>query len=108
MNMDIKEKFNLNSYEWWRNHRRVVTVGIFLAIFAGYVRGPSARDFMVNDVCGRLAADLITGEKAARKLRLGNNRIDNIDGKKAQIINHYYHAKHYCQGYTKGNIGLGY
>ena len=29
--------FNLNSYEWWRNHRRVVTFGGFLILFAWYI-----------------------------------------------------------------------
>ena len=106
--MNLKKKLNLNSYEWWRNHRRFVTVGLFLALFAGYVRGPSAKDFKVNDICGRLSADLITGEEASRELKLGKKRIDGLEGEKAKITNHYYHAKYYCQGYTKGNVGLGY
>ena len=38
----------------------------------------------------------------------GNTRIDGPYGEKAKINNYYYHAKYYCQGYTKGNIGLGY
>ncbi len=70
--------------------------------------GPSAKDFKVNDICGRLSADLITGEKAARELKLGKKRINGLEGEKADITNHYYHAKYYCQGYTKGNVGLGY
>ena len=74
MNIDLKKKLNLNSYEWWRNHRRFVTLGLFLAFFAGYVRGPSAKDFKVNDICGRLSADLITGEHAARELKLGKKK----------------------------------
>ena len=108
MNIDFKKKLNLNSYEWWRNHRRFVTLGLFLAISASYVRGPSAKNFKVNDICGRLSADLITGEQAAKKLKLGNKRIDGLEGEKAEITNHYYHAKYYCQGYKKGNVGLGY
>ena len=106
--MDFKKKLNLNGYEWWRNHRRFVTIGIFLALFAGYIRGPSAKDIKVKDICGRLSADLITGKKALRELRLGKKRIDGLEGEKANITNHYYHAKYYCQGYTKGNVGLGY
>ena len=108
MNIDVKKKLNLNSYEWWRNHRRFVTIGLFLAFFAGYVRGPSAKDFKVNDICGRLSAELISGKKAARKLKLGNTRIDGLNGEKAKITNHYYHAKYYCKGYREGNVGLGY
>ena len=107
MNIDLKKKLNLNSYKWWRNHRRFVTLGIFLALFAGYVRAPVARNLKVNDICGRLNADLISGENAARELRLGNTRIDGLNGQRAKISNHYYHAKHYCQGYIKGTIGLG-
>ena len=106
--MDLKNKLNLNSYEWWRNHRRFVTLGIFLALFGGYVRGPSARNYEINDICGRLSADLISGEKASRKLKLGAKRIDGLEGEKTKITNHYYHAKYYCQGYIKGNVGLGY
>ena len=108
MKMNLKNKLNLNSYEWWRNHRRFVTLGIFLALFAGYVRAPAARTFKVNDICGRLSADLISGEKAARKLRLGNSRMDGINGEKTKITSYYYHAKYYCQGFTKGNVGFGY
>ena len=105
--MDFKKRLNLNNYEWWRNHRRFITLGIFLGLFAGYVRGPSAKDFKVNDICGRLNADLITGEKASRELRLGNKKVDGLDGERTNITNHYYHAKYYCQGYIKGNVGLG-
>ena len=108
MNIELKKKLNLNSYEWWRNHRRFVTLGLFLAFFAGYVRGPSAKDFKVNDICGRLSADIISGDTAARELKLGNKNIIGPDGKKAEITNYYYHAKYYCQGYTKGKVGLGY
>tara|TARA_Y100001968_G_scaffold306044_1_gene322503 strand:- start:380 stop:559 length:180 start_codon:yes stop_codon:yes gene_type:complete len=49
-------------------------LGLFLAIFAAYVRGPSAKDFKVNDTCRRLYADLITGEEASRELKLGNKK----------------------------------
>ena len=79
-----------------------------MALFAGYIRGPLERDFKVKDICGRLSADLISGEIAARKLRLGNKRIDGLEGEKTKITNYYYHSKYYCQGYTKGNVGLGY
>ena len=108
MRFDLKKKLNLNSYEWWRNHRRFVTLGLFLESFGGSVRGPSAKDFKVNDICGRLNADLITGEEAASELNLGKKRIEGLEGEKVDITNHYYHAKYYCQGYTKGNVGLGY
>tara|TARA_Y100001968_G_C18801080_1_gene455676 strand:+ start:106 stop:426 length:321 start_codon:yes stop_codon:yes gene_type:complete len=106
--MDFNKKLNLNNYEWWRNHRRVVTLGIFLALFAAYLRAPSAKDFKVKDICGRLSADLVSGEKAARELKLGKKRIEGPDRPKTKISNYYMHSKYYCQGYTKGNIGLEY
>ena len=74
--MDFKKALNLNSYEWWRNHRRFVTLGIFLALFAGYVRGPAAKDYKVRNLCGRLQAANFTKKefkKAKRQLGLKNN-----------------------------------
>ena len=66
-----KKLLNLNSYEWWRNHRRFVTLGIFLALFAAYIRTPSANDFKVRDTCGRLQSSYqITGEEAMKRLKL--------------------------------------
>ena len=106
--MNLKNKLNLNSYEWWRNHRRFITLGIFLALFGGYIRGPLAKDFKVKDICGRLSSDLISGKKAAIKLKLGDTRIDGLEGGKTKITNYYYHSKYYCQGYINGNVGLGY
>ena len=51
-----------------------------------------------------------TGEA---ELKLANNiqdisKLSAAEEKKSEITNHYYHAKYYCQGYTKGNVGLGY
>ena len=106
--MDWKKKLNLNSYEWWRNHKKFLTLGISLALFAGYVRVPSAKDFKVKNTCGRLSADLITGKQASKALGLGETRIETAIGAKIKINNHYYHSKYYCQGYIKGNVGLGY
>ena len=34
---DWNKALNLNSYEWWRNHRRVVTFGGFLILFSVYL-----------------------------------------------------------------------
>ncbi len=67
----MKKLFNLNTYEWWRNHRRFVTLGIFLVLFASYIRIPSANDFKVRDTCGRLNASYqIKGKDAMKKLNL--------------------------------------
>ncbi len=106
--MDWKQKLNLNNYELWRNHRRLVTLGIFLALSSGYVRAPSEKDFKVKNTCGLLSADLITGKKASKALGLGKTRIETAIGDTTKITNHYYHSKYYCQGYIKGNVGLGY
>ena len=32
--MNFRKMLNLNSYEWWRNHRRVITFGGFLILFS--------------------------------------------------------------------------
>ena len=69
--MDLMKLLNLNSYEWWRNHRRFITIGIFLALFAAYVRTPSANDFETRDICGRLQSSYqIESDEAMKKLKL--------------------------------------
>ena len=35
--MDLKQLFNLNSYEWWRNHRKVLTYGSFVVLLGFYI-----------------------------------------------------------------------
>ncbi len=90
MGFNLKKKFNLNSYEWWRNHRRVVTLATFLALFAFYVRTPSANDFRVRDTCGKLNSSYqITGEEAMKKLKL--IKLSNYDDRTV--------ANYYCEGY---------
>ena len=84
--MDLKKTLNLNSYEWWRNHRRFVTFGIFLALFAGYVNGPSADDFNIRDTCGRLNSNYqITGDEAIKRLNLKS--VQDYDNR--NIANYY-------------------
>tara|TARA_Y100001954_G_C15618304_1_gene506434 strand:+ start:414 stop:689 length:276 start_codon:yes stop_codon:yes gene_type:complete len=66
-----KGLFNLNNYEWWRNHRRFITLGIFLGLFAYYIRIPTANEFKVRDTCGKLNSSYqITGKKALKNLKL--------------------------------------
>tara|TARA_B100000212_G_C27228024_1_gene470306 strand:+ start:13 stop:297 length:285 start_codon:yes stop_codon:yes gene_type:complete len=90
MGLNFKKILNLNSYEWWRNHRRFVTLGAFLALFAVYVRTPTANDFKVRDTCGRLNSSFqITGEEALNKLKL--KEINNYDDRTL--------ANYYCEGY---------
>ena len=90
MAFNPKKIFNLNSYEWWRNHRRFVTLAAFLALFAVYVRTPSANDFKVRDTCGKLNSSYqITGDEALEKLNLIEyNEYDN------RAI-----ANYYCERY---------
>ena len=88
--LNPKKLLNLNSYEWWRNHRRFVTLGIFLALFAAYIRTPSAKDFKVRDTCGRLQSSYqITGEKAMKRLKL--ERVKDLD---RRVI-----SNNYCERY---------
>ena len=66
-----KGLFNLNNYEWRRNHRSFITLGIFLGLFAYYIRIPTANEFKVRDTCGRLNSSYqITGKKALENLKL--------------------------------------
>ncbi len=84
--MNLKKLLNLNTYEWWRNHRRFVTLGIFLSLFAAYLRTPSANDFNVRDTCGRLQSSYqITSEVAMQKLKL--KPLKDFD--KRSIANNY-------------------
>tara|TARA_Y100001933_G_scaffold143084_1_gene141912 strand:+ start:114 stop:398 length:285 start_codon:yes stop_codon:yes gene_type:complete len=90
MSIKFKKFFNLNSYEWWRNHRRFVTLGLFLAVFAIYVRNPSANDFKVRDICGKLNSSYqITGEEAMEKLNL--SQLKDFDNRTT--------ANFYCERY---------
>ncbi len=90
MLLSLKKMFDLNSYQWWRNHRRFVTLAAFLALFAVYVRNPSANDFKVRDTCGKLnSGSLITGDKALKKLKL--SKLSNFEDRTL--------AKYYCDGY---------
>ena len=90
MGLNLKGKLNLNSYQWWRNHRRFVTLAAFLALFAVYVRNPSANDFKVRDTCGKLNSSFqITGEEALKKLKL--SKLSNYDDRSL--------ANYYCDGY---------
>ena len=86
--MDLKKALNLNSYEWWRNHRRFITLGIFLALLGGYVRGPAARDLLIKETCSKILVNKqeMNIKKAQRILRL----------KKRESI------AYYCAQYLKG------
>ena len=87
---EFKKVFNLNSYEWWRNHRRVVTFGLFLFIFTFYLRTPFDKESKVKDTCAKLNSSYqITGAEAIKKLNL--KEIKNYDNREL--------ANYYCERY---------
>jgi len=87
---ELKKVFNLNSYEWWRNHRRVVTFGLFLSIFAFYLGTPLYKEAKVKDTCAKLNSSYqITGDEAMKKLKL--EEIKNYNNREL--------ANYYCERY---------
>ena len=87
---ELKKVFNLNSYEWWRNHRRVVTFGLFLSIFAFYLGNPFHKEVKVKDTCAKLNSSFqITGDEAMKKLNL--KEIKNYNNREL--------ANYYCERY---------
>ena len=87
---EFKKVFNLNSYEWWRNHRRVVTFGLFLFIFTSYIKTPFDKESKVKDTCAKLNSSYqITGAEAIKKLNL--KEIKNYDNREL--------ANYYCERY---------
>ncbi len=87
---ELKNFFNLNSYDWWRNHRRVVTFGLFLSIFALYLGAPFRKEAKVKDTCAKLNSSYqITGDEAIMKLNL--KEINNYNNREI--------ANYYCERY---------
>ena len=90
MKKSFKEIFNLNSYQWWKNHRRFVTIGLFLSVFAFYVRAPLDKESKVRDTCARLNSSYqIKGDEAIKKLKL----------KEVKNYNNREIANYYCERY---------
>ncbi len=50
-----KKRLNLNSYEWWRNHRRIVTFGGFLILFGVYIN-PVINNARIKRICANTIA----------------------------------------------------
>ena len=71
---DWKKVFNLNTYEWWRNHRRVVTFALLLFAFGAYVRYPSAELLRIKKYCGEWFSFRDT-ETYSKKLKLKNSYV---------------------------------
>ena len=77
-------------YQWWKNHRRLVTAGFFLSIFAFYLRAPFDKEAKIKDTCARLNSSYqITGDEAMKKLNL--NKIKNFNNREL--------AGFYCERY---------
>ena len=57
--MDLKKALNLNGYDWWRNHRRVVTFGGFLVLFGCWVN-PVIQESRNKNSCVRTYSELYT------------------------------------------------
>ena len=77
-------------YQWWKNHRRLVTIGFFLSLFAFYLRVPLEKELKVRDTCGKLNSSYqITGDEAIRKLNL----------KELKNYNNRELANYYCERY---------
>jgi len=90
MKKSLKEVLNLNSYQWWKNHRRFVTIGIFLSIFAIYIRTPFDKEATIKDTCSRLNSSYqIKGDEAIKSLKL--KAIKNYDNREL--------ANYYCERY---------
>ena len=63
----MKTKF----YQWWKDHRKLVTLILYLSVFAVYFRTPFQRESEVRDTCAKLNSSYqITGDEAIKKLNL--------------------------------------
>ena len=77
-------------YQWWKNHRRVITFGLLLSIFAFYLRIPFEKEAKVKDTCAKLNSNYqIEGDEAIKKLNL--KEIKNYSNREL--------ANYYCERY---------
>ena len=74
MSKNFIEKLNLNKYQWWRNHRRIVTFALLIFLFTSYSRAPQLKLFNAKDICGKWWMGQIEKEDAFRKLKLYKKR----------------------------------
>ena len=82
----MKSKF----YQWWKNHRRVITLSLFLSMLAFYIRTPFDNEAKVKDTCAKLNSSYqITGYEAIKKLNL--KEIKNYNNREL--------ANYYCERY---------
>ena len=77
-------------YQWWKNHRTIVSFGLYLTLFAVYLRIPFNEDLKVKDTCAKLNSSYqITGDEAMKKLNL--KEIKNYNNREL--------ANFYCKRY---------
>ena len=82
----MKNKFS----QFWKNHRQLITIGLFLSIFAFYIRSPFEKEAKVRDTCAKLNSSYqITGDEAMKKLNL--KAIKNFNNREL--------ANYYCERY---------
>ena len=92
INLDELEPFFMESkfYQWWKNHRKVITFGLFLFICTFYIRSPFDREVKVKDTCAKLNSSYqITGDEAMKTLAL--KEIKNFSNREL--------ANYYCERY---------
>ena len=79
-----------NFYQWWKNHRKFVTLGLILFLFAFYLRSPFDKEAKIKDTCAKLNSSYqITGFEAIKKLNL--KEIKNYNNREL--------ANYYCERY---------
>ena len=78
----MKNKF----LQFWKNHRQLITIALFLSIFAFYLRSPFEKEAKVKDTCAKLNSSYqITGDEAMKKLKL--KAIKNYNNR--ELVNYY-------------------
>jgi len=90
MKKSLQKALNSNSYQWWRDHRNLIFIGLFLSVFAVYIRTPLDKEIKIKDTCAKLNSSYqITGDTAVKKLNL----------KEKNNFNNRELANYYCERY---------
>ena len=77
-------------YQWWKDHRKLVALILYLSVFGVYIRTPFQRESEVRDTCAKLNSSYqITGDEAIKKLNL----------KEIKEYNNRELANYYCERY---------
>ncbi len=69
--MNWKNKLNLNSYDWWKNHRKFISYGGFLVLFAMYL-SPIVKEAKNKNHCIEIAHERFM-EEAPKKDRISRD-----------------------------------